>query len=291
MSIGNAPPLERKACRAGGGVASVDRRVPLVGISHLILALVGWQIAQPHGIGAQEASPTAAAADVPLPEECRIAPKSEDDLLGLVSVAYAGAGTPSSQPAGPVVIEDRYADADITIEGTPWVVNGYVTDVPPATMADTETANSVMATLRELAACHNAGDIQRWFALHTDAWIEAYFAFWAEPDEDGQPRYPESVWAQLLATPPQEEAPEAWESTPELIGAWSLPDGRVAALIVPGPSVADLDSPVLGLPPEFYLFAQVGERWLVDVDVSLNGFAADDGSGTPSLSIPAGPEA
>jgi hypothetical protein len=63
-----------------------------------------------------------------------------------------------------------------------------------------------------------------------------------------------------------------------------LPDGRAAAVVVPGREViAYRDEPPSQVPdrsPILYVLVPVGDRWLIDDLVSLDGFAPAPGSAT-----------
>ncbi|MGH2559927.1 MAG: hypothetical protein ACRDJH_12745 [Thermomicrobiales bacterium] len=81
-------------------------------------------------------------ADIPSPEECTIAPRSVESLERLMAMPIAG--TPDAF---------RFQPGD----GEP---------------ADAETVLAITATMREVAACYNAGDALRTYALYTDAALQ-----------------------------------------------------------------------------------------------------------------------
>jgi steroid delta-isomerase-like uncharacterized protein len=143
--------------------------------------------------------------------------------------------------------------------------------VPTGQPADAETVAGVTATVRELLACFNAGDIGRAAALHTEAFLRRQLA--AIP--------PEAFLAIMTAppSPPREQA--------VLHGVRDvrvLPDGRAGAF-------ADIYDPVVGGDATFYFtFAKVGDRWLSDEEVILpfgaTGTPATPAAGTPAAADP-----
>jgi hypothetical protein len=166
---------------------------------------------------AGQATPT--IDDVPRPDECRIAPR---DTLALVELT----GTPA---AGELIPERQRARKGDAPAGQP---------APPAVAA------GIAATVRELAACANAGDQARALALYSDD----YFRRLITSGGGFTPEY-----AEFLATP-QPIAAEKWIAAPAVSGARLLDDGRSGAFVATG--VAEK------IP--FFLFALVGERWLID---------------------------
>ena len=134
---------------------------------------------------------------------------------------------------------------------------------PQGEPADQATVDAVTATYRELVACLNAGDYLRAYALYTDDYLRRNL------NQEGIER--------LQATP----VPIA-ESTRIGFGGLRdvvmLPDGRVGAL-------ATVTSPAAGGAVTTYtVFAQVGERWLIDEETAVD---APD-TGTPAAFTPDG---
>ena len=125
-------------------------RYPMIVVAALLaLVAAGGQVA-----AAQEATPavgTDRAAFVPGPEECTVAPRSSEDLTGLL--ATPAAGTPAAAPTPPAV---------------PF-------GAPDGEPADAETAAELTALVRQEWACANANDFPRMLALYTDDLVRRYF--------------------------------------------------------------------------------------------------------------------
>ena len=102
------------------------------------------------GVGAQAGTPRA-TPEVAAPDECTVAPRSEDELRALFREAAA---TPlsTSPEASP----------------TPAVA-------PMGLPADEQTVAEVTATWRQYIACLSAGDQARMFALSSDAMVRRQF--------------------------------------------------------------------------------------------------------------------
>jgi len=117
----------------------------------VLLALVAAGVAS---AAAQESTPTAGAdraAFVPVPEECTVAPRSPEDLTGLL--ATPASGTPAAEPTPPAV---------------PF-------GAPDGEPADAETAEELTALVRQEWACANADDFPRMLALYTDDLVRRFF--------------------------------------------------------------------------------------------------------------------
>jgi hypothetical protein len=206
---------------------------------------------------------TPPSPEVVKPEECVVAPRSIGELLETVHAAYSSA-MPTASAGGPVVVEYAEEGLNITISGKPWIAGGQVASEEPGPVVDESTLAAVNATLRERVACQNAGDAARFLALHTDDWIANSFASAAKPDPDGKPHVPEESWKQLLTSPLYEVYDLDWRPAPGIVGMWSLPDGRVAAITNPGLSPREKLSSNRSNPLELCILAKVDDTWLVD---------------------------
>jgi hypothetical protein len=155
--------------------------------------------APPPGVGAQTGTPTA-SFDAPLPSECTVAPRSEDELRALFRQA-AATPIPASLEASPT--------SAVAPTGTP---------------ADARTVAEVTAVWRQYLACISAGDQPRIFALLSDAMVLRQFlvdrAFGVTED---------ALFEYLAATPVPivPEHPVPFEPFSEVL---LLDDGRVAAV-------------------------------------------------------------
>jgi hypothetical protein len=170
--------------------------------------------------------------NAPGAEGCAVAPRT---LAELRAWATPGAG-PQIFPAG-----------DATPAATP---NAGIA-------ADAATVQGITATVEQLVACNNAGDIMRQLALYTDARLRQ--------------AYPNGPTADL----------EAMAATPVPVSALSrvavlnisdvrqLPDGRVTATVVldnPAQHNDSLTTPTVNSQRDVahLTFVQQDGRWLVD---------------------------
>ena len=186
--------------------------------------------------------------------------------LALVAPPLVGAqdATPAASPiaADACTVAPRTADELIAIWSAPAATpppgsdDATVTPAPTGEPADAATVAAITATARELIACNNAGDFGRVFAFYTDEFIRRAFG--------GDPTAKEQVPA-LLATPAAPLPPEARTTLLAVRDVRVLADGRVGAIM------EDVD------PRQkvtvFLIFAQVGDRWLVDgqIDIATEG--------------------
>ena len=196
-------------------------------------------------------------------------------LLSLVAAdsALAQTATPAAYPVAPdpneCVIEPTPVEEIGAILGTPVAEPGYSATpfVPPAgEPADAETSAEVVATLRQVFACANAGDRLRVASLFTDDFTRNFFG--GVPVED---------LLDFLAIPPQ-PLPEDQKRIIVRFGEVQLlPDGRAGVVIV-------LDEPEdpRTEEPDFAILEQVDGRWLVDELHEDGGAAGTPAAGTPA---------
>jgi hypothetical protein len=124
----------------------------------------------------------------------------------------------------------------------------------------------VIATLRQVFACANAGDVLRVASLYTDDFVRDFFA-----------GVPTGDLLEFLAIPPQ-PLPEDQKRIIIRFGEVQLlPDGRAGVVIV-------LDEPEdpRTEEPDYAILERIDGRWLVD---ELHEDAGDGGTpviGTPS---------
>ena len=122
------------------------RVVPLFGLFAILAAaaVAGWR----SPAAAQDATPAAEAEEFPITPDladCRIEPRSIDDLVA------------------PLVRRRRPRLATPPAEATATEVT-----IPVGSPADEATVAGVVATIREVIACQEAGDLRRTTALVTD---------------------------------------------------------------------------------------------------------------------------
>ena len=118
------------------------------------------------------------------------------------------------------------------------------------------TLAAITATIRELVACRNANDLLRTDALYTDAFFFRQIAVSGPPNLE---------FLTERATPvPLEE--HMWAGIEAIRGVRFLPDGRVSGIV-------DLHLPSEDVTFAF-VFAPVGDRWLVDGETVLSRSSA-----------------
>jgi hypothetical protein len=196
-------------------------------------------------------------------------------LLSLVATesAAAQAATPAAYPVAPdpreCVIEPAAVEEVGAILGTPVArpADSATPFVPPAGVpADAETSAAVVATLHEVFACANAGDLLRVASLFTDDFVRNFFGGVSRED-----------LLDFLAVPPQ-PLPEDQKRIIIRFGEVQLlPDGRAGVVIV----LDEPDDPRTE-EPDFAILEQVEGRWLVD-ELHEDGGA----EGTPATGTPA----
>lgn len=181
-----------------------------------------------------QATPTAAAGDVPAPEECRGEPRS-------FPLFPAGVGQRAAATPAPIVTAPETAFS------------------PPAgNPADAETVAAVTATVREAIACRNAGDLLRASAQFTEKMLVSLYGGPATID----PEFRASVVAGPRAVPPTRRLAIVSISDVTL-----LPDGRVGALVETRTERRDFRDYL------FFAQDPATDRWLIDesVELSLTG--------------------
>lgn len=194
-----------------------------------------------------------------------VIPAVAQDATPAVVVAF-----PLSPGAAECMVEPRpLADFERLLLATPQVGSSAPASPTPFAMpegepADAGTASGVTATLVEIFACYSAGDPRRFHALYTD--------------EGLQRAYPPGMVTQeffddFFAASPVPSVPEARPTILAVEDVVVLADGRVGTLL-------RSDEPDFGgLQAVYYIFARVGERYLVD-DV-IHGLPTDGGTPTP----------
>jgi hypothetical protein len=184
---------------------------------------------------AQSATP-AAYPIAPDPSECTVEPASPEEVATIL-------GAPVADPAGtpaPFVIAS----------GTP---------------ADAETSAAVVATLRQVFACANAGDPLRVANHFTDDFMRNFFA-----------SVPVGDLLEFLAVPPQPLPDDQKRFIIRFEQVEILPDGRAGVVIV----LDEPDDPRTE-EPDFAILERVEGRWLVDELHEDPGAAGTSVIGTP----------
>jgi hypothetical protein len=191
-------------------------------------------------MAAQGATPAAGFPITPDPALCQVEPRPSDELLALW---YSPEGTPL--PATPM------AGAGAT----------SVT-IPLGPRADEATTMVVVTLVSEIFSCFAAGDFPRAIALFSDDLIRS---FGPEPGTSM-----EDARAFLEATPMPEEG-EASQIV-AITDVMELSDGRVGAIVVE--SLAGQQDAV------YAIFAQEGDRWLVDEIIDFAPVEEMEGEGS-----------
>lgn len=201
----------------------------------LLLTLGGILVAFGGGFGSDAmpimvGSPTVAASasgDVPGPEECRISPRASVAILAL-----------DASPAAGEVLEARTVPS---LSGTP---------------ADETTTVAVTASVREWAACWNAGDPSRWLSLFSDDHLRRLVAYGTVFQLGDRPpvKLPE-----FLEGAPAPLAPSARFPVPIVRDVRRLSDDRVSAIIEPRPGSDDGEAGA-----SVFVFVRDGDRFLID---------------------------
>ncbi|MDQ3412344.1 MAG: nuclear transport factor 2 family protein [Chloroflexota bacterium] len=213
----------------------------------LVVAVIAALLAVRAPVAAQEATPIALPV-TPDPAACLVAPRTIDDLYGLL-------GTPVPVSAQEEPSESIPASGPIEVS------------LPAGEPADSTTVTAITATIVEAYACFNAGDYLAAFALYSDDALQRFTA---------QGPFTEDIAAFFLATP--EPFPEDFRSSVLAVrDVRVLADGRVGALV----DTNDPTSPPEGADVDFVVFIEQEGRYLIDEEITdLEGSPA---AGTPSV--------
>jgi hypothetical protein len=126
-----------------------------------------------------------------------------------------------------------------------------MTALPKGDAADAETTAAITAVLQEMAACLTAGDMPRFYALHSDDWLRRSLGL------------VEGMAILTTSIPPLDDGHQA-----RYLGPWQvqiLADGRVlaAVLLVVGDDLRPNPNRTRVL-----LFVHRDGRWLVDETIA-----------------------
>lgn len=240
---------------------SLSRRA-LLCLPPLVVALAGILPVLPiesSKAGGARATPEVAASpsvgrEVPSPGECTVAPRSLQEVLTAIDVAYR-----VDQPPGPASEDAAIAsDADgldVSVDGTAWIVDGVVVAASPALKVggpvEIDALDEIHRTLRTTVACSNAGDLLRSLSLFSDVGL----ANWASLLRSYAPEYSAEETKRLVSE--QEVAApreDSWESVPSIVVARRL-DPLLVGIIVERPDRTRL----------FYALRRIGDGWRVEL--------------------------
>jgi hypothetical protein len=181
-------------------------------------------------------------------------------LIGLLLLACGGMpraaaalqATPTAFPTAVTCHVDPRSTAEIlTLAGTDASGTEPILELPAGDDADVATTAAITAALHEMAACLPAGDMLRFYALHSDDWLRRSLGV-----VDGMAILTTSI-------PPLDDGDRA-----RYVGPWHvqiLPDGRVLAavlLVVGDDPRPDPDR------TRVLLFVHRDGRWLVDETIA-----------------------
>lgn len=197
-------------------------------------------------VAAQEATPAAVTFPIsPDAVECIVEARPLADFERLLLA------TPQPDPAAAAA------------SPTPFVM-------PEGEPVDATTGSAITSTLLELYACYQAGDPRRFHALYTDEGLQRAF-----PPGLVTPEFFDEFFA---ASPVPVEEPDERATILAIEDVTLLPDGRVGALV-------RSDEPEFGgLQAVYWIFVEVGDRFLVD-DV-IHGLPTDDDTTAVSTPVP-----
>lgn len=173
----------------------------------------------------QEPIPAAAFPATPSPDACTVEPRDAESLRELLGPPEAIA----------------FPTTDPDASGT------RVIEIPVGRPATPEIEEGIVATVHEFYACSNAGDMRRALALGTDRYLQDYGDLGTLTAEDiafltGDPvPVPEEFQTAVIAV-----------TNITVLGA-----GRAAAFVT-------VEAPFEDPSTELMIFAQQGERWLID---------------------------
>ncbi len=200
---------------------AVRRRSRTVLVTSLLLCLLSGMPAS----AATQATP--APSDIPEPAACTVEARPPASLAAVSGTPSATLGEPG--PVSPL----RPPMA-----------------MPEGDSVDDETLAGITTTIRELVACHNAGEGDRQSGLYSDDYFRrAAMGRASLPGIAG-------IAAPSAETPAAERPRQAPAAMPLIADARRLLDGRIGAIVDPGAMEIPADI--------FFIFVQQGERWLVD---------------------------
>jgi len=176
--------------------------------------MVAFSVSQ--GVAARDAIPT---PDIPPPELCQTAPPTFHELSAILA-------TPS----------------------TGGVADATPTPIPTGTPADPETIAGITATLRELVACFNAGDVLRAYGLYTPGYLRRVLA-------NQDPLTPSAYDALATPYPPDDDERSA---TLGIEGVRLFDDGTAGANVTNRYALIPVPKTF------FFTLVREGDRWLID---------------------------
>jgi hypothetical protein len=186
-------------------------------------------------------------------------------LIGLMLLACGGEPrTAAAIQATPIAsrttaacdVAPRSTAEILTLAGTNPAEKEPILTLPAGEPADVATTTAITAVLHEMAACLTAGDMLRFYALHSDDWLRRSLGM------------VEGMAILTTSIPPLDDGHQA-----RYLGPWHvqiLADGRVlaAVLLVVGDDLRPNPDRTRVL-----LFTHRDGRWLVDETIASVGIA------------------
>lgn len=186
-------------------------------------------------------------------------------LAATVIGASAAPATPAAKPVFPppseCTVAPRSEASLLHLQGTP--VAGQVPpegqdyvrieSLPDGTAVDPATQRAVEATVRLWTACINAGDQLRALAVFSDDYFRRIVLT--------RGAFTDSFVKSLEEQHKVEK--KNWLPVPTIKDWRKLPDGRVGAVVISVRNKTDVTP--------FYVFAKVGDRWLIDEILEITG--------------------
>ena len=161
--------------------------------------------------------------------------------------------TPVAERArGVCEVAPRPVEEILALAERPPEEDGAALSLPEGAPAEPETAAAIAATLEEMAACLTAGQMLRFYALHSDEWLRRFAA------------QVEGITTLTTSTVPLDDGERA-----VYLGPWRvqmLPDGRVTAATLL--RVGDELRPDPGR-VRVLVFVERDGRWLVDETIRV----------------------
>src|SRR5215204_685970 len=210
-----------------------------------IIMLVAVAALKPVAGAAQEATPPPGAVALG-PEECRVAPRSPEEILAVLA-------TPANDTAA--------AATDVAPAREPRTVASE-DELPTGEPADAATTEAVEPVVREFTACFNARDLFRLFSLVSDDFLRELAS------ESGVP----AGEAELAAAAAMEPTPVSEGDRQVILAirdARVFPDRRVGVVLV-GDWLNDEEASK----PTLVVLVQTPEAWHIDAVITVDPEAA-----------------
>ena len=206
-----------------------------------IIMLVAVAALAPVAGAAQEATPPPGAVALG-PEECRVAPRSPEEILAVLATPANDTGSAATDVA-PAREPRTVASED---------------ELPTGEPADAATTEAVEPVVREFTACFNARDLFRLFSLVSDDFQRELAAEVGIPPTE----------AELATAAAMQPTPVSMSERQVIVAirdARVLPDGRVGVILV-GDWLNDEKAPQ----PTFFVLVETDGRWQVDGVISVD---------------------